>query len=128
MDDPSADRSDGRHERACVDGGRPPLDRVLEGLSRELDRRILYHLADDEPAEFDDLVTAVGGDLSGESPDSIPADVESELRIRLHHVRLPKLERLGIVEYDPRSQAVRFRNPPPRFEEFLELARELEED
>lgn len=36
-------------------------------------------------------------------------DDPSRARIRLHHCDLPKLAETGVIEYDPRSEAVRYR-------------------
>lgn len=126
--DGAARRRDPDHTgggRLVTDGGRPALDVVLEGLSRECDRYILYALAESEVVEFDDLVDTVAGHRSGEP---VPSDeVREETRLLLHHARLPKLEGLGIVEYDERTSVVRYRDPPRHFEEFLDLTRELDE-
>lgn len=113
--------------KVTVDGGRPALDRVLEGLSRKYDRCVLYHLMDCEPAEFEELVDAVVALETGGAA-TVPTDVRTEIRIELYHMRLPKLEDLGIIEFDHRSGLIRYRNPPPHFEEFLHLARELDEE
>lgn len=120
-------RRDGPRGQVTADGGRPALDRVLEGLSRERDRHILYHLMDNEPTEFDELVDAIAAVEAGRSAAAVPDDVHEEIRTKLYHMRLPKLEDLGIIEFDERSGAVRYRNPPPHFEEFLHLARDLDE-
>ena len=111
-----------------VDGGRAALDRVLEALSQEQDRHVLYHLVDNESAEFDELVDVVAAAEIGTSAEVARDDERTEIRTKLHHVRLPKLEDLGVVEYDKRNGAVRYRSPPPHFEEFLQLAQHLEED
>lgn len=116
-----------RIEAAVSDGGRPPLDRVLEALSRECDRCILYTLMENEVVELDDVIDEVLERESGEPATTASDDVRREIRAKLHHQRLPKLEDLGIVEYDHRNGSVRYRNPPPHFEKFLQLARELDE-
>lgn len=109
-----------------ADGGRQALDRVLESLSREYDRCILYYLMDHEPADFEELVNEVVVLETDESAAVAPEEVCQEIRMRLYHKRLPKLADLGLIEYDERSGTVRYRNPPPNLEEFLHLARELE--
>lgn len=120
-------RRAGLREQLTVDGGRPALDRVLEALSRREDRRILYYLMEHEPAEFNELVDAVAA-MRTDSSVAVAADVREEIELKLHHIRLPKLEDLGIIEYDHRSGTVRYRAPPTHFEEFIRLARELEEE
>lgn len=117
-----------RRKSVVSDGGRPPLDRVLQALSRERDRCILYCLTENEAVDIDELVDAVIELERDEPPATVPDGERRKVRTKLHHARLPKLEALGIVEYDKRNGAIRYRNPPPHFEDFLHLARELEED
>lgn len=109
------------------DGGQPPLDRVLEALSQEIDRYILYYLYENESATFDDLVDGVIALDADEPPINISDNYRRKVRTKLHHKRLPKLESLGIIEYDQRNGSVRYRNPPPHFTEFLQLAQDLDD-
>ena len=122
----------GRRKRRLIndvvsDGGRQPLDRVLEALSRETDRYILYYLHENGSATFDELVDGVIAVGADEPPITVSDTVRREIRTNLHHKRLPKLEDLGIVEYDQRNGSVCYRNPPPHFRDFLQLARDLDD-
>lgn len=128
MTDPET-RSGGRQSVGDVepDGGLSPLDRVLEALSRETDRYILYYLTENEAVELDDLVDGLVTSETDQPPSAVSEELRREICIELHHERLPRLEDLGIVEYDHRTGAVRYRNPPQHLREFLELARELED-
>lgn len=127
MDDarPNRPRA-GPRDPFSSDGGRTALDRVLKGLTRRYDRYVLYHLIENEPAEFDELVDAVVALETGRSAAAAPDGVREEIRAELHHTVLPKLQHLGIVEYDRRSDAIRYQNPPSYLEEFLHLVRELD--
>lgn len=107
----------------AADGGKGRLDRILEGLARPRRRRVLYALAEEQPQEIEELTAAV---VEYET-DGEPADADREaVEAMLYHNALPKLATLGLVDYDPRSGSVCFRNPPPELEEFLILCRELD--
>lgn len=101
-----------------MDGNTAKVDDALHVLESPERRRILAHL-DDESVEW----TTVG-ELASHLTDSSPEPRTTEersgqtLEARLHHVHLPKLDDLGIVEYDPRSNAIRYRSDG-RVEELL---------
>jgi len=77
------------------------LDSLFEILADEQRRRLLAHLM-----ETDDGVAGVS-ELADRLADG--DDERERAVIRLHHAHLPKLEDEGIVEYDARSEAVRYR-------------------
>ena len=58
------------------------LDRALDALGDRYRRRLLARLHDAAPS--------VGVPITNEATDAVPPDV--------HHVHLPKLERLGYIE------------------------------
>jgi len=77
------------------------LDSLFETLADEQRRRLLAHLVetDDGVAGLPELADRIAdGD-----------DERERAIIQLHHTHLPKLEDEGIVEYDARSEAVRYR-------------------
>lgn len=51
------------------------------------------------------------------------ADAE-QAAVRLHHVSLPKLDDVGLLEYDPRSRSVRYRGNS-RVADLLDYVRKL---
>lgn len=109
--------------RATADGGGSLLDRILEGLSHPRSRHVLYCLAEEEPRDLDELAGAVAN-LEAESH---PTDEQREsVKITIYHNVLPKLGDLQLVEYDPRSRTVCFRNSPPELDEFLQLCRRFD--
>ena len=103
--------------------GTPSLDRIFDLLSDRRRRYALYFLYDTEDgvATIDDVAEAV---LSLEG-----VDVTDERRQRfvmtLEHIHLSRLEDVGIVEYDTRSEMVRYWGQPS-LEEWLEHARHKE--
>jgi DNA-binding transcriptional ArsR family regulator len=102
-------------EGATTDGGPsvsderiatgPGLDELFQVLADENRRRVLAYLADtdDGVAAFSELLEHVADDSAGESSDN------DRLAVSLHHNHLPKLADANVVEYDPRSQVVRYR-------------------
>jgi DNA-binding transcriptional ArsR family regulator len=117
------------------DGGRPgrdatgvacdavtgdELDELLAALADEDRRRVLDYLeaADGDVAAFSDLVEHLTGD---------PRADPEQVAVTLHHTHLPKLESANVVEYDPRSETVRYRGGPA-VAEWLALVRSHEPD
>lgn len=66
------------------------LDDSLEVIAHEARRTLLMHLREREPID----VRAVENDLIGDDYD------RHDVRTRLHHVHLPKLEGAGVVVWD----------------------------
>ncbi|WP_276300309.1 DUF7344 domain-containing protein [Halorussus lipolyticus] len=97
------------------------LDRLFEVLADGHRRRVLAYLADtdDGVAAFSDLVEHVADDSAGESTDN------ERLAVSLHHTHLPKLADANVVEYDPRSEVVRYRGDG-LVTDWVELARSHE--
>ncbi|WP_158055397.1 DUF7344 domain-containing protein [Halorussus halophilus] len=67
-------------------------------------RQVLHHLytSEDETATVEDLADSLV------TLDCCSSDSD-HVSLRLHHVTLPKLDDAGLVEYDPRSNCVRYR-------------------
>lgn len=95
-------------------------DRVFELLSDGRRRHVLYYLAREQTggATVTELREVISSRLEGDRDD---------LAVELHHTHLPKLAAAGVVEYDGRSETVRYRGDP-LLERCLEYAadRDLE--
>jgi len=128
----SKDQTPTGGEGATTDGGpsisteratRPDLDELFEVLADEHRRRVLAYLADtdDGVAAFSELIEHVAADSTGESTD------KERVAVSLHHSHLPKLADASLVEYDPRSEVVRYRGGPA-VSDWVELARSHEAD
>jgi hypothetical protein len=88
-------------------------DELLELLCHRHRRQILRFL-DNRPtntATVDELVSHV------DSPSG-----ESSLSTRMHHVHLPKLADSGLIEWDSRSETVRY-YPEPLCQDMLQTLR-----
>lgn len=89
---------------------RPPevLDAVFDGLSDGRRRLVCRVLADGGgPTPFDELVDAV---VARERPtDGSPSAARETVAVDLRHVQLPKLDDVGIAEYDADGGTVAYR-------------------
>ncbi|WP_132057491.1 DUF7344 domain-containing protein [Halorussus amylolyticus] len=83
------------------------LDALFECLASRQRRLVLTHLVetDDGIATFSNLIRHVLGEGTRDED-------RERLAVRLHHVHLPKLDDHGFVEYDARSETVRYRGGP----------------
>ena len=82
---------------------------LLAALSHEHERAVVNYFRDRSApaASLDELAEHVAGEVRGgeyRSPERVA--------VRLHHTGLPKLTEVGVVEYDPRSKTVRYRDHP----------------
>ncbi|MFQ3319674.1 MAG: putative transcriptional regulator [Natronomonas sp.] len=66
-----------------------------------------------------DLAEVVAARETGESPP--PRDKRQSVYVSLHQTHLPKLDDLGIVEYDADSKAVRLRDRVKEVEVYMEV-------
>lgn len=82
------------------------VDTVFEVLADRRRRYILCHLRDSSESAmvFDELVAFV----TAQEPESADRDRE-QVAAHLHHVAVPKLADVGLIEYDARSETVRYR-------------------
>jgi DNA-binding transcriptional ArsR family regulator len=128
----SRDQTPTGEEGATTDGGpsvsteratRPELDELFEVLADGHRRHALAYLADtdDGVAAFSELIEHVADDSAGGSTD------KERVAVGLHHSHLPKLADASLVEYDPRSEVVRYRGGPV-VSDWVELARSHEAD
>lgn len=87
----------------CYSEKAPEVDELLDTLSHPIRREVIYyfeHFATDNTASMDDLAAHIEGQAS--SVDG------SELREGLHHAHLPKLTERGWLDYDTRSNDIRY--------------------
>lgn len=90
-----------RHDRDS------PIDATLRALADEHRRLTIQYLMEtpEGTTSFDELRDHVAAHSSDECD-------SRDVAIRLHHVHLPLLADTDIVEYDPRSETVRYRVDP----------------
>lgn len=80
---------------------------LLNVLADERCRSVFYYFArqSTEVARVDDLADFIR-DRDHREADGTPTEA------RLHHVTLPRLAELGVLEYDARSNTARYRGRP----------------
>lgn len=81
------------------------IDDQLSVLTNELHRTIVLYFCrhSTETATTDDIADYIRDQQDTEL---------SNLEVRLHHVILPRLAKAGVLEYDSRSNTVRYRRQP----------------
>lgn len=96
------------------------VDLLFEVLADRRRRLVLGYLesTDDGVAEYDELVDHV---LAGTSTDAAEPDARKRIAADLHHRHLPKLADSDLIEYDRRSETVRYRGAEA-VPELLDLA------
>ena len=102
----------------------PTLDQIFEVLSHRRRRYVLYYLrhVSDGVASIEDIATHVAQfECTSENAD----DHQASILTSLQHVHLPKLEEAGVVEYDERSEMVRYWQQPT-LDEWVEHAEHKE--
>lgn len=102
------------------------FDELFGALADERRRHVLYCLREEERTELEALCVRITSRLLDRSADELPEDVVEDLRTELHHVHLPLLDDCGVIEYDSRSNAVVYREPPEAIETLLEFCAERE--
>jgi hypothetical protein len=81
-------------------------------LSNGRRRAVLAVLSDrSTPVELADLAAAVADrETDAEAADEALVD---RVKVSLHHVHLPRMDSLGVVEYEPRTCCVKTYRPVP---------------
>lgn len=110
-----------------VDGG--DSDAVLSVLAGRRRRQILAHLLAEGAVAFEDLVTHL---IEQESAVGLDSELESEAPDRgtvagtLHHVDLPVLSEVGLVDYECTRGPVRPTDRARRYAPVLRAVRRVE--
>lgn len=86
------------------------IDEVCRALAHPVRRELVCRLSerDDGVAELSDLLDRIDVEPTGRS--------QERLEAAARHEHLPLLREAGLVEYDPRTETVRYRDPPPAAE------------
>lgn len=114
--------SDGGGDGACGEGesvtsdldARPagegkPLDRLLTSLSSHRRRAALYYLRENGVTDVDELAKYVAS-TSNDAPEAnLSGEQFERAKATLIHSDLPRLREAGIIEYERRSETVRYR-------------------
>lgn len=108
-------------------GGGEPLERILTGLNDVRRRYLLYYLTEQQYAHIAEAAEYIAAcELECELGE-VPPEAHEDIEIDLFHTHLPYLTDLDLIEYDSRNGDIRFRDPPEKLMEFLELAEATED-
>jgi len=92
-------------------------------LRNDRRRHAIQHLrSTDGPLSVDTLAEHIATVETGESPP--PRDVRKSVYVSLHQTHLPKLDELGIVDYDQREQELELRDRAEQVEVYMEVVSE----
>lgn len=107
---------------------RTRLDTVLRTLSSERVRFICYYVESNNtsPINVLDLAREVAAWESGIPASQIPAETVARYAITLHYTVLPKLERIGFVDYDRQKGKIQHGVPPDSVRRIIDVCRSLE--
>lgn len=118
----------GGGRRVEPDETRRRLDDILAVLSDRRRRDLLYHLVGTEVTDVDTLTRNAAAMFEQTPAEDVPSEIREQVRVELVHSHLPKLADVGVIEFDPRSEAVRYRDVPPVLGRLLEACRDAEVD
>lgn len=90
---------------------------TLFDLLQNRQRRYLLYSLDQSPDSVVALDELVGRVLDWEQAmnagvEEKTAELETQIRVSLHHNHLPRMAEAGLIEYDSRSETVRKRDTP----------------
>ncbi len=86
---------------------RERLDNVFTALADAHRRQVVLYF------ESTDRSVASVADLVDHTVDSMPEALPRDrLQLRFHHCALPKLDELGVIEYDVQNREIRYRSSP----------------
>ncbi|ADB63538.1 hypothetical protein Htur_4766 (plasmid) [Haloterrigena turkmenica DSM 5511] len=102
------------------DDGQRKLEGVLRALLNQRRRYTLYFLQENEVSDLDELTKHVAAMEQGADPVAESVQID-QVRTSLVHSDLPKLAENGLVEFDRRSEAVRYSRPPELLDKMLRL-------
>jgi hypothetical protein len=105
--DDSDGHSDGARDRRPVGEVSLSLDTTLEILADHDRRAIIDYLRDD--ADQTATVEELAGHLVSQTAEKVDERPSSDrVQTMLHHVHVPKLVDVGLVDYDARNEEIRY--------------------
>ncbi|WP_436345553.1 DUF7344 domain-containing protein [Natronorubrum sp. FCH18a] len=108
------------------DIGHKKLERILQTLTSQRRRYILYEMQENEVSDIDSLATTVTAMVQEVPPEKVKTKDVDNMKSQLIHAELPALADAGFIEYDQRSKAVRYSNPPSLLDGFLRLSAKID--
>lgn len=116
-------------QKTALDGGvqddtmeQEKLEGIFRVLTSQRRRYILYELQEKGTSDLETLATIVTATEQDVSPNKVDTDEVDGMKSQLVHSDIPLLEDAGFVEYDHRSRAVRYSDPPAFLNVLLNLS------
>lgn len=109
-----------------ADRNSDPIERILLALSEPRRRYLLYYLQREGEPYIDQVARIIAACERDCDPSAVPEESTARVRQDLYHVHLPKLAEEDLVDYDRRSGAMAFQQPPSELSAFLELTSSME--
>lgn len=123
----SQDRHPVRRGQHNADNNLNRVDVIFGALTDHRRRLALYYLQEQEGVgDFGSLVNQVASWERNQPIRAISDEDRYHVKAEFHHSHLPKLEELGLVEYDQRSGAIRYADPPPMLTKLLQLTKRFD--
>lgn len=102
------------------------LDDILGALADQNRRFALYYLQETHEVDLEELAQQVAAWKSKKSTADVTDDELQRILMGFHHNHIEKLRDAKCIEYDERSGAVRYRDPPRLLDAFMRLLAPLE--
>lgn len=102
------------------------LDDVVATLSHQRRRYALYHLREEEILDIDALARQVVAWETDQPPAAVSDDELEKVLLEFKHSHLSMLRDAGCIEYDERTDVVRYRDPPETLVELLDVLADAE--
>lgn len=123
----STPQPEGNNSGSRADHGRGKTDLTLDPifftLSNSRRRGIIYCLKRaDDPLDVSRLTTLVAAMENGVSPEAVTYSQRKRVYTSIHQSHLPKMDSLGIVDFDQRAGTVESANGLSEIEGYLEIS------
>jgi hypothetical protein len=132
-DDRDAEEDDSRERHPVprgqfiTDGGWEPLDVIFDVLTNHRRRFAFYYLQEQGGVgDVDSLVNQVLSWEQNQPIEVISGEEHDRVKAEFYHSHLPKLEESRLIEFDQRSETIRYADPPTILTRLLQLTKRLE--
>lgn len=102
------------------------LDDVVATLANRRRRYALYHLREEEILDIDALARQVVAWEADRPAAAVSEDDVEKVLLEFQHSHLAMLRDAGCIEYDERTEVVRYREPPATLVELLDVLEDAE--
>lgn len=102
------------------------LDDVVATLAQQRRRYALYHLREEEILDIEALARQVVAWETDRAAAAVDGDEVEKVLLEFKHSHLSMLRDAGCIEYDERTDVVRYREPPEALVELLDVLADAE--